>query len=89
VILSKLCVCYVISAECVKVGGGYRLVLSVEGSGEWIPSGAVSRRFRGVDTVWRCQYKVPGSGYRLVLSVQGSGKWIPSVCCLSKVPRVP
>jgi hypothetical protein len=29
VILPKLCVCYVVSAEYVKVGSGYRLVLSV------------------------------------------------------------
>jgi hypothetical protein len=50
VILPKLCVCYVISAEYMKVGSGYCLVLSVESSGEWIPSGAVSRKFRGVDT---------------------------------------
>jgi hypothetical protein len=41
VILPKLCVCNVISAEYVKVGSGYRLVLSV--GREWIPSGAVSR----------------------------------------------
>jgi hypothetical protein len=40
-ILPKLCVCYVISAEYVKVESGYRLVLS-DGR-EWIPSGAVSR----------------------------------------------
>jgi hypothetical protein len=34
VILPKLCVCYVISAEYVKVGSRYRLVLSV--GREWI-----------------------------------------------------
>jgi hypothetical protein len=41
VILPKLCVCYIISAEYAKVGSGYRLMLSV--SREWILSGAVSR----------------------------------------------
>jgi hypothetical protein len=34
VILPKLFVCYVISAEYVKVGSGYRLVLSVEDTDE-------------------------------------------------------
>jgi hypothetical protein len=54
----------------VKVGSGYRLVLSV--GREWIPSDAVSRQ--GVNTVRCCQSV--GSGYRLVLSV--GREWIPS-----------
>jgi hypothetical protein len=52
VILPKLCVCYVVSAEYVKGGSGYRLVWCCQsvGSGyrlvlsvgrEWIPSGLV------------------------------------------------
>jgi hypothetical protein len=87
VILPKLCVCYVISAEYLKVGSGYRLVMSVVR--EWITVwccqsvGSGYRLVMSVGrewiTVWCCQSV--GSGYRLVLLVGRA--WITVWCCQS------
>jgi hypothetical protein len=66
VILPKVCVCYVVCAEYVTVGSGYRLVLSVEASVKVVSGYRLVLSVEGSVKV--------GSGYQLVLSVEGSVK---------------